>query len=193
MITRAQARAELRACAARLGRSPSMRDFAADPQAGCHPQAISRLYPAGPGRPGGWNAAKRDAGLPVLRHIADQEMLEALAGLAARLGARPTARQIAADPSVPSAGLYLQRFGSLREACARAGVPSPAPASGAGDIVSQGVRLLSRLGHPPSWGEWQAAHASGEIPASPWQAYRRFGGGTGAWDLLSVCILDAAG
>ena len=48
--------AELRASAARLGRSPTMREFAADPEAGVHPQTVIEHF-------GTWNAAKRAAGL----------------------------------------------------------------------------------------------------------------------------------
>ena len=48
--------AELRACAERLGRSPTMREFAADPETAVHPQTVIEHY-------GSWNAAKRSAGL----------------------------------------------------------------------------------------------------------------------------------
>ena len=48
--------AELRACAERLGRSPTMREFADDPQTRVHPQTVIEHF-------GSWNAAKREAGL----------------------------------------------------------------------------------------------------------------------------------
>ena len=48
--------AELRASADRLGRSPTMREFAADPEASVHPQTVIEHF-------GAWNAAKRAAGL----------------------------------------------------------------------------------------------------------------------------------
>src|SRR3989442_2612757 len=47
---------ELKACAERLGRSPTMREFAADPQTTVHPQTVIEHF-------GSWNAAKREAGL----------------------------------------------------------------------------------------------------------------------------------
>ena len=47
---------ELRASAARLGRSPTMREFAADLEARVHPQTVIEHF-------GTWNAAKRAAGL----------------------------------------------------------------------------------------------------------------------------------
>ena len=46
---------ELRAAAERLGRSPTMREFARDPEAGVHPQTVIEHF-------GTWNAAKRAAG-----------------------------------------------------------------------------------------------------------------------------------
>src|SRR3979490_2015637 len=52
--------AELRACAERLGRSPTMREFAADPETAVHPQTVIEHY-------GSWNAAKRPAGPPPRR------------------------------------------------------------------------------------------------------------------------------
>ena len=48
--------AELRACAERLGRSPTMREFAADPATTVHPQTVIEHF-------GSWNNAKRVAGL----------------------------------------------------------------------------------------------------------------------------------
>ncbi len=47
---------ELQACAERAGRSPTMREFADDPQTTAHPQTIIEHF-------GSWNAAKRRAGL----------------------------------------------------------------------------------------------------------------------------------
>ncbi len=46
---------ELRASAERLGRSPTMREFAADAQTTVHPQTVIEHF-------GSWNAAKRAAG-----------------------------------------------------------------------------------------------------------------------------------
>ena len=46
---------ELRASAERLGRSPTMREFAADEQTSVHPQTVIEHF-------GSWNAAKRVGG-----------------------------------------------------------------------------------------------------------------------------------
>ena len=45
---------ELSACAERLGRSPTMREFAADGEVSIHPQTVIEHF-------GSWNAAKRKA------------------------------------------------------------------------------------------------------------------------------------
>ena len=62
---------QLRASAERLGRSPTMREFAADPEAGMHPQTVIEHF-------GTWNAAKRAAGLTPRRFISRDELLEQL-------------------------------------------------------------------------------------------------------------------
>src|SRR5206468_1815298 len=48
--------AELNACAKRLGRSPTMREFEVDPETTVHPQTVIELFNS-------WNRAKRMAGL----------------------------------------------------------------------------------------------------------------------------------
>ena len=53
--TNEQILSELRASAGRLGRSPTMREFAADSQTTVHPQTVIDHF-------GSWNAAKRAAG-----------------------------------------------------------------------------------------------------------------------------------
>ena len=79
--------AELRASAERLGRSPTMRESAADPEAAVHPQTVIEHF-------GTWNAAKRAAGLTPRRFISREELLEQLRQLGAELGRIPTARDI---------------------------------------------------------------------------------------------------
>ena len=75
---------QLRASAQRLGRSPTMREFAADPEAEADPQTVIEHY-------GTWNAAKRAAGLMPRRFISRDELLDQLRGLGAELG-RPRRR-----------------------------------------------------------------------------------------------------
>ena len=75
--------AELRASAERLGRSPTMREFAADPEAGVHPQTVIEHF-------GTWNAAKRAAGLTPRRFISREELLTQLREVGEELGRTPT-------------------------------------------------------------------------------------------------------
>ena len=88
---------ELRAAAERMGRSPTMREFAQDPQSRVHPQTVIEHF-------GTWNAAKRAAGLFPRRFLTRDELLEQLRGLGEELGRTPTARDLAARRrSLPSA------------------------------------------------------------------------------------------
>ena len=64
----AQIVAELQACAERLGKSPTMREFAADPRTTVHPQTVIEHY-------GSWNAAKRAAGLVPRRFATREEQI----------------------------------------------------------------------------------------------------------------------
>ena len=61
---------ELRKSAERIGRSPTMREFAADPETTVHPQTVIEHF-------GSWNAAKREAGL-VPRRRRPTELLAEL-------------------------------------------------------------------------------------------------------------------
>ena len=79
--------AELRACAERLGRSPTMREFAADPETTVHPQTVIEHF-------GSWNEAKREAGLVPRRFATREELLGLLRELGEELGRTPTARDL---------------------------------------------------------------------------------------------------
>src|SRR5712691_5774758 len=79
--------AELRASAGRLGRSPTMREFAADAEAAVHPQTVIEHF-------GTWNGAKRAAGLSPRRFISREELLAQLRLLGEELGRTPTARDL---------------------------------------------------------------------------------------------------
>src|ERR671939_2095356 len=79
--------AELRACADRLGRSPTMREFSADPETTVHPQTVIEHF-------GSWNAAKRSAGLVPRRFATREELVRLLRELGERLGRTPTARDL---------------------------------------------------------------------------------------------------
>src|SRR5438270_3208869 len=131
---------ELRACAGRLGRSPTMREFSDDEQTTVHPQTVIEHF-------GSWNAAKRKAGLLPRRFATRDELLAALRGLGERLGRTPTARDLdERRGEVPSKSLYWHTFGSLRAALREAGFPVPTGEERLEQAVEQGTELARRLG-----------------------------------------------
>src|SRR4029079_202820 len=77
---------ELRASAERLGRSPTMKEFAADPQARGHPQTVIEHF-------GTWTAARRAAGLLPRRFATRAELVEQLRVLGEELGRTPPAEE----------------------------------------------------------------------------------------------------
>src|ERR1043165_6512471 len=110
---------ELRASAERLGRSPTMREFAADPETTAHPQTVIEHF-------GSWNAAKREAGLVPRRFATREELVGLLRDLGEELGRTPTAKDLAdRRGSMPSKSLYWHTFGSLAEALREAGFDVP--------------------------------------------------------------------
>src|ERR1043166_5151668 len=111
--------AELSASAQRLGRSPTMREFAADPETTVHPQTVIEHF-------GSWNEAKRKAGLVPRRFATREELLDLLKGLGEELGRIPTARDIEAHRGrTPSESLSWHTFGSLTNALREAGFDVP--------------------------------------------------------------------
>src|SRR5438477_609871 len=107
--------AELRASAERLGRSPTMREFAADSETTVHPQTVIEHF-------GSWNAAKREAGLVPRRFATREELVGLLGELGEELGRTPTAKDLDdRRGSMPSKSLYWHTFGSLAEALRQAG------------------------------------------------------------------------
>src|SRR5580704_7316159 len=101
----AQILEELRAHAGRTGRSPTMKEFAADPEAAVHPQTVIEHF-------GTWNAAKRAAGLVPRRFATRAELLALLRALGDELGRLPSARDLdERRGSMPSKSLYWHTFG----------------------------------------------------------------------------------
>src|SRR5205085_10083137 len=91
---------ELRDSAERLGRSPTMREFAADPKTTVHPQTVIEHF-------GSWNRAKRKAGLVPRRFATREELLALLEELGKELDRVPTARDIDEHRGkLPSKSLY---------------------------------------------------------------------------------------
>src|SRR6185437_7486400 len=105
---------ELNACAKRLGRSPTMREFEADPETTVHPQTVIEHFKS-------WNRAKRLAGL-VPRRFATREELLRLRDRGVGQGSATPAKHIEArKASMPSKSLYWHTFGSLNNALKEAG------------------------------------------------------------------------
>jgi hypothetical protein len=166
---------ELRGCAKRLGRSPTMREFTLDPGAKPHPQTLVTRF-------GSWNRAKRRAGLVARRFATREELLPQLRELGAELGRTPTGADLARRrTSMPSKSLYWQTFGSFRAALRAAGFDVPRPQERAERAVDDGVALARRLRRLPSLEDWARARCSEPQLASEWQVYRLFGGRKGAW------------
>ena len=135
--------AALQASAARLGRSPTMKEFAADPEAGMHPQTVIEHF-------GTWNAAKRAAGLMPRRFATREELVDAAA--AARRGARPHSERTGhpcARGTMPSASLYWHTFGSLSTALREAGFDVAVGEERLERAISQGARA-GACARPPA-------------------------------------------
>ena len=166
---------ELRECAGRLGRSPTMREFSVDPEAGPHPQTLVTRF-------GSWNRAKRRAGLVARRFATRAELLGQLQQLGDELGRAPSGADLARRrASMPSKSLYWQTFGSFRSALRAAGFDVPDARERSSRAVEEGVRLAKRLRRPPSFDDWARARARDPQLPSEWQVYRLFGGRKGAW------------
>jgi hypothetical protein len=166
---------QLRSCAARLGRSPTMRELAADPRARVHPQTVVERF-------GSWNAAKRCAGLAPRRFATRADHLERLRALGEELGRPPTGRDLQARRgAVPSKSLLWQTFGSLRAALREAGFDVPDRKERVERAVEDGVRLSRRLRRLPTFADWARERRRDARLPSEWQVYRLAGGGRGAW------------
>ncbi|MFN2629688.1 MAG: homing endonuclease associated repeat-containing protein, partial [Gaiellaceae bacterium] len=147
---------ELRACAERLGRSPTMREFAADEQTGVHPQTVIEHF-------GSWNNAKREAGLVPRRFATRQELLQLLNELGLELGRPPTAKDIdARKGAMPSKSLYWHTFGSLTNALREAGFDVPVGEERLERAIEQGVAVARKLKRLPKFADWAAERKKDE-------------------------------
>jgi hypothetical protein len=167
--------AELAASAERLGRSPTMREFAADPRARVHPQTVVEHF-------GSWNGAKRRAGLVARRFATKEELLRQLRALGDELGRTPTGRDLDEHRDrMPSKSLYWHSFGSLSNALRAAGFDVPARDERLERALVQGERLARRLGRLPRLADWSTARRRRPAMLSEWQVYRLFAGDRGGW------------
>jgi len=176
--------AELRAGARRLGRSPTMREFAQDPEVRVHPQTVIEHF-------GTWNAAKRAAGLFPRRFLTREELLEQLRGLGKELGRPPSARDLAARKrSLPSASLYAHTFGSLANALREAGFDVPLAEERLDRAIAQGAILARRLGRLPKMADWADARRADQAMLSEWQVYRLLDVPRGAWTAFQFLVRE---
>jgi Homing endonuclease associated repeat len=170
--------------ARRLGRSPSMREFSADPETSVHPQTVIEHF-------GSWNAAKRAAGLVPRRFATKEELLQLLRELGQRLGRTPTARDLDDHRrSMPSKSLYWHTFGSLTNALREAGFDVPVGEERLERAVDQGTALALDLGHLPKFQEWGAARKEDDSLLTEWQVYRMFDVRRGAWSTFQFLIRE---
>src|ERR671930_1510855 len=157
--------AELTACADRLGRSPTMREFAADPGTTIHPQTVIEHF-------GSWNEAKRAAGLVPRRFATREELVGLLRELGDELGRIPTAKDLdERRGAMPSKSLYWHTFGSLSSALREAGFDVPVGEERLERAVEQGVKLARRLRRLPKFADWADARRKDDGMMTEWQGY----------------------
>jgi Homing endonuclease associated repeat len=175
---------ELTASAKRLGRSPTMREFADDPKTSVHPQTVIEHF-------GSWNEAKRKAGLVPRRFATREELLELLRELGKELDRIPTARDIEANRGrMPSKSLYWHTFGSLANALREAGFDVPVGEEKLERALEQGVVLARKLKRLPKFADWADARRDDETLMTEWQIYRMFQGRRGAWSTFQFLIRE---
>jgi hypothetical protein len=175
---------ELRESAERLGRSPTMKEFAADPAARVHPQTVIEHF-------GTWNAAKRAAGLMPRRFATREELVGELRRLGEELGRTPTARDLdERRGTIPSKSLYWHTFGSLALALRQAGFDVAVGEERLERAVAQGSSLARRLGRLPKFGDWNEARRADPAMLTEWQVYRMFESRRGAWATFQFLIRE---
>jgi hypothetical protein len=175
---------QLRQSAGRLGRSPTMREFAADRKSTIHPQTVIARF-------GSWNRAKRLAGLAPRRFATREELLEQLRNLGEELGRVPTARDLDEHRGrMPSKSLYWHTFGSLATALREAGFDVPLGEERVDRALEQGVALARKLGRLPKFADWTQARKRDASLMSEWQVYRLFEGRSGAWATFQFLVRE---
>ena len=175
---------ELRASAERLGRSPTMREFSADPDATVHPHTVIEQF-------GTWYAAKRAAGLQPRRFISRDELLTQLRELGDELGRAPTVRDIEARRGrMASKSLIWHTFGSLAAALKEAGFDVPIGEERLERAIADGAVLARELGHLPKMAEWKDARSRDPKLLSEWQVYRMVDVQPGAWSAFQYLVRE---
>jgi len=175
---------ELTECAKRIGKSPTMREFEADPETTVHPQTVIEHF-------GSWNAAKRKAGLVPRRFASREELLMLLRKLGEELGRIPSAKDIEARKgTMPSKSLYWHTFGSLNNALKEAGFDVAVGEERLERAIDQGVFLAIRIGRLPKFSDWAAARKTDMNMLTEWQVYRMFDARRGAWSTFQFLIRE---
>jgi hypothetical protein len=175
---------ELQACAERLGKSPTMREFAADEQTTVHPQTVIEHF-------GSWNNAKRAAGLVPRRFATRAELLGLLRELGDELGRPPTARDIDEHKGkLPSKSLYWHTFGSLTNALREAGFDVPVGEERLERAVEQGAAMARELGRLPKFADWADARKADDSLMTEWQVYRLLDARRGAWSTFQFLVRE---
>jgi hypothetical protein len=175
---------ELRACAERLGRSPTMREFVADDATTVHPQTVIEHF-------GSWNRAKRAAGLVPRRFATREELLGVLCDLGEELGRVPSAKDLdARRGAMPSKTLYWHTYGSLTNALREAGFDVPVGEERLERAVEDGVDLARELGRLPKFADWAEARRADQAMLTEWQVYRMFEARRGAWSTFQFLIRE---
>ena len=173
---------QLRESAKRLGRSPTMKEFADDPATTVHPQTVIEHF-------GSWNKAKRLAGLVPRRFATREELLGQLRELGERLGRVPTAKDVDANRGwLPSKSLYWHTFGSLTNALREAGFDVPVGEERLERAIEQGAQMALRLGRLPKFNDWAAARREDASLLTEWQVYRMFDSRRGAWATFQFLV-----
>jgi hypothetical protein len=176
--------AELRASAERLRRSPTMREFAGDPETTVHPQTVIEHF-------GSWNEAKRAAGLVPRRFATRGELVRLLQELGEELGRTPTAKDLdERRGAMPSKSLYWHTFGSLSSALREAGFDVPVGEERLERAVEQGARLARELKRLPKFADWAEARRRDPLLLTEWQVYRMFDARRGAWSTFQFLIRE---
>jgi hypothetical protein len=176
--------AALTASAQRLGRTPTMREFADDPETDVHPQTVIEHF-------GSWNKATRAAGLVPRRFATRAELLGLLRNLGEELGRVPTAKDLdARRATMPSKSLYWHTFGSLTTALREAGFDVPVGEERLERAVTQGVALARALGRLPKFTDWAAARRADPSLLTEWQVYRMFDARRGAWSTFQYLVAE---
>jgi len=172
---------ELKAAADRLGRSPTMREFARDPETRLHPQTVIEHF-------GTWNAAKRAAGLVPRRFLTRDELLTQLRELGDELGRVPKASDLSSRRSLPSVSLYAHTFGSFSDALREAGYDVPRSEERLERAIVQGSVLSRKLGRLPKMADWKEERRTNRALLSEWQVYRLIDVQRGAWTAFQFLV-----